>query len=73
MESVDVGMSQYHAFITGQVNTHESLDSINSNPRQVGFQETPVSDSFRHFTKFSKKINDVDEFEVTLKSNNFLF
>ena len=54
-------------FITGQVNTHESLDSINSNPRQVGFQETPVSDSFRHFTKFSKKINDVDEFEVTLK------
>tara|TARA_Y100001935_G_C17311346_1_gene516589 strand:- start:415 stop:2166 length:1752 start_codon:yes stop_codon:yes gene_type:complete len=54
-------------FITGQVNTHESLDSINSNPRQVGFQETPVSDSFKHFTKFSKKINDVDEFEVTLK------
>ena len=43
------------------------MDSINSNPRQVGFQETPVSDSFRHFTKFSKKINDVDEFEVTLK------
>ena len=54
-------------FITGQVNTHESLDSIISNPRQVGFQETPVTESFKHFVKFSKKITNVDEFDVTLK------
>ena len=54
-------------FITGQVNTYESLDSIISKPRQVGFQETPVTDSFKHFAKFSKKITKVDEFDVILK------
>ena len=42
-------------FITGQVNTHESLDSLNQ-ILDKRFQETPVSDSFRHFTKFSKKL-----------------
>jgi acetolactate synthase I/II/III large subunit len=44
-------------FITGQVSTYESIDSIQSNPRQLGFQEMPVVDSFRPFTKFIKKIN----------------
>ena len=57
-------------FITGQVNTHESLDSIISKPRQVGFQETPVTESFKHFVKFSKKITNVDEFDVTLKEGS---
>lgn len=43
-------------FITGQVSTYESLDSIKSFPRQVGFQETPIAESFKYFTKFSEKI-----------------
>ena len=53
-------------FITGQVSTYESIDAINSNPRQVGFQETPVIDSFKYFTKFAKQVNKVDDIEPTL-------
>lgn len=47
-------------FITGQVSTYESLDYIDAKPRQLGFQEMPVVDSFKPFTKFIKKITNVD-------------
>lgn len=43
-------------FLTGQVSTYESIDSIIANPRQLGFQEMPVVESFKSFTKFSKKV-----------------
>lgn len=46
-------------FISGQVNMKESLDSITSKPRQVGFQETPIVDCIRPFTKYVQKIVDV--------------
>jgi len=42
--------------ISGQVNFNESLDSIKSTPRQVGFQEFPVESTFTSCTKYSKKI-----------------
>lgn len=45
-------------FISGQVNTSESLGTIEARPRQRGFQEMPVVESIGHFTKFSKKIED---------------
>ena len=48
-------------FISGQVNTKESLDSITSKPRQVGFQETPVEEMFSSVTLFSKKIKTTAE------------
>jgi acetolactate synthase-1/2/3 large subunit len=54
-------------FITGQVATYESLDSISATPRQVGFQETPVAESFRHFTKYSKKLVSTSEVESSVK------
>lgn len=54
-------------FITGQVSTYESIDSIETNPRQLGFQETPVVESFRFFTKFIKKVNSNNDFEQILK------
>jgi len=54
-------------FITGQVATYESLDSISATPRQVGFQETPVAESFRHFTKYSKKLVSASEVESSVK------
>lgn len=44
-------------FITGQVSTYESIDSISYNPRQLGFQEMPVVESFKPFTKYIKKVN----------------
>lgn len=51
-------------FITGQVSTYESIEAADSSPRQVGFQEMPVVESFQHFTKFAKKITDADELLV---------
>lgn len=50
-------------FITGQVNTRESLESVKSKPRQLGFQETPVVPMFEHCTLFSKKITTSSEIE----------
>ena len=55
-------------FITGQVSTYESLDSIFTKPRQVGFQETPVAESFKHFTKFSTKVTKAELFENALET-----
>ena len=48
-------------FITGQVSSYESIDSIKENPRQLGFQETPVVDMFKPFTKYCVKINDANQ------------
>jgi len=48
-------------FISGQVNYNESLDSVQSKPRQVGFQEFPVDGTFQSCTKYSKKICTLDE------------
>jgi len=52
-------------FISGQVNMSESLDVINAKPRQRGFQEMPVVDSFCHFTKFSKKVTSSTIHHIT--------
>jgi acetolactate synthase-1/2/3 large subunit len=54
-------------FITGQVSTYESLSSVSTNPRQVGFQEMPVVESFSHFTKYSKKIISSETIESDLE------
>jgi acetolactate synthase-1/2/3 large subunit len=48
-------------FITGQVNTRESLESIMSRPRQLGFQEMSVVSMVSSCTKFSKKIENSDQ------------
>lgn len=48
-------------FITGQVNVKESLDSVTCKPRQIGFQETPVVDCFRPFTKHIAKLSTIDD------------
>jgi acetolactate synthase-1/2/3 large subunit len=57
-------------FISGQVNTSDSLSSISARPRQVGFQETEVESMFSTCTLYTKKIRhlaDVDmEFSKAL-------
>lgn len=50
-------------FISGQVNVSESLDSIKSAPRQLGFQEFPVESTFASCTKYVKKILNVEEIQ----------
>lgn len=52
-------------FITGQVNVKESLDSIQSKPRQLGFQEMPVVSMVSECTKFAKKIQSIAEVAET--------
>ncbi len=42
--------------ISGQVNVSESLSSVQCSPRQVGFQEMPVVDMFKHCTVFCEQI-----------------
>jgi len=59
-------------FITGQVNSKESLDSIKSKPRQIGFQEMPVVSMVSSCTKFSTKIESTqtvfDQFSKVLSA-----
>ena len=47
--------------ISGQVNTSESLDAVSSRPRQRGFQEMPVVESFGHFCVYAKKLKYVHD------------
>jgi acetolactate synthase I/II/III large subunit len=49
-------------FITGQVSTYESISAATTSPRQVGFQEMPVVESFKHFTKYSKLVTNAESF-----------
>lgn len=51
-------------FISGQVNVNESLDSIKSAPRQLGFQEFPVESTFASCTKYSNKILKADDIQT---------
>ena len=48
-------------FITGQVNTSESLNSLTCKPRQNGFQEMPVVELFSNITKKSLYIDDIEK------------
>jgi len=55
-------------FITGQVNTQESIESISSNPRQLGFQETDIVNAFKGFTKYIKKIDNKSLIDIYLQN-----
>jgi|TARA_B110000211_G_scaffold234022_2_gene302087 acetolactate synthase-1/2/3 large subunit len=55
-------------FITGQVSTYESSDCISTNPRQLGFQETPIVDSVIPFTKYAEKIKTTESVQRVIKT-----
>lgn len=55
-------------FISGQVNFNESLDSIKSAPRQVGFQEFPVESTFASCTKYAKKILKFEDIQIVFST-----
>lgn len=52
--------------ITGQVNKNESREVIQANVRQAGFQETDIVSMVETITKFSKKIEDINDLVSTL-------
>jgi acetolactate synthase I/II/III large subunit len=54
--------------ISGQVNFNESLDSIQSVPRQVGFQEFPVESTFASCTKYVKKILKFEDIQTVFST-----
>lgn len=48
-------------FITGQVNSFESLENLACKPRQSGFQEMPVVEMFKSVSKLSLQVTSLDE------------
>jgi acetolactate synthase-1/2/3 large subunit len=61
-------------FISGQVNTSDSLSSIFSKPRQVGFQETEVESMFSTCTLYTKMILNLADVDIEFsKAVNLLF
>lgn len=54
-------------FITGQVNTVDDLTNFKCTPRQGGFQEMPVVDMFKHVTKQSLHVPNVNTISSILE------
>jgi len=54
-------------FITGQVNTKESIDSAETHPRQVGFQETDIVAIVAPIAKFATRVTDAKDIRATLE------
>lgn len=52
--------------ITGQVNQSESREAIGANVRQAGFQETDIVDMVSSITKYSKKIESIEDLIISL-------
>lgn len=53
-------------FICGQVNSKESVESIKTKPRQVGFQETDIVSMVKPITKFAEKVTDPNQIKYFL-------
>lgn len=55
-------------FITGQTNTYETIDAVSPyKPKQVGFQECPVVDIFKPFTKYCERLTK-ERFDLQIES-----
>lgn len=54
-------------FITGNVNTKESISSLSCAPRQRGFQEMPVIESFSSFCVFAKKVTTIKNLSAIME------
>ncbi len=53
-------------FISGQVNTAESVEAANAKPRQNGFQETDIVSIVKSITKFAEKVTDPNKIKYFL-------
>lgn len=53
-------------FITGQVGTPESCESVPTNPRQIGFQETDIVSMVLPIAKFAAKVMDAKKIKYFL-------
>ena len=54
-------------FITGQVNTNDSLNTLSCTPRQNGFQEMPVIELFSKITKKSLYADNKENIPTIIK------
>jgi len=61
-------------FITGQTNEYETINDVRPyKPRQVGFQECPVVDVFKPFTKYCAQLSEDNYIEhITLAFNEVI-
>lgn len=53
-------------FISGQVNTKESVESVKTRPRQVGFQETDIVSIVKPITKYAERVTDPAQIKYVL-------
>jgi len=54
-------------FISGQVNTKESIAASASTPRQVGFQETDIVSIVKPITKMAEAVSDPNQIRYVLE------
>lgn len=54
--------------ITGQVNQSESREALGANVRQAGFQETDIESIVKPITKWSHKVESVDDLVFSLRN-----
>src|SRR3989344_2834463 len=59
-------------FISGQVNTIESVEAASANPRQVGFQESDIVSIVKSITKFAVKVTDPNKIRYVLEQAVFM-
>lgn len=59
-------------FITGQVNIGESVESIKTKPRQVGFQETDIVSIVKPITKYATQVKDPSRIKYELEKAIFI-
>ncbi|MBI4095138.1 MAG: thiamine pyrophosphate-binding protein [Candidatus Liptonbacteria bacterium] len=59
-------------FITGQVNTKESVESIETRPRQVGFQETDIVSIAKPITKYAAQVRDPSRIRFELEKAYYI-
>ncbi|MBI4094207.1 MAG: thiamine pyrophosphate-binding protein, partial [Candidatus Liptonbacteria bacterium] len=59
-------------FITGQVNTKESVESTQSKPRQVGFQETDIVRIVTPVTKYAVQVRDPSRIRYELEKAYYI-
>src|SRR3989344_9268517 len=59
-------------FISGQVNTIESVEAASANPRQVGFQESDIVSIVKSITKYAVQVKDPSRIKYELEKAVFI-
>lgn len=59
-------------FISGQVGSREAVDTIKTNPRQVGFQEADIVGMVKPITKYAVKLSKPEDIRYELEKATYI-